>query len=332
MGRRRRRRVPAVEELMLEGFEKKPEGQETLPPPVSFPSPEDHPEDLPEEPGVVQRSVPPEGSREEGADGPEIALQDRLPGDLPRMAPGEEFPAPDPAGSIPETPVQDTRAVPFRQTPPAPPEGAPRPAEPQAQLASARELIHDGRISEAVTLLRSLVEAEPRSVEARVELGILLDRTGAHAPAVEHLEAALRSSPESVEILSALGAAFTGLGRFDEAERELRRAQRIAPEDLVVRTNLAIVSFRRGLYGHAEAELRWVCDRDEGNSTAHFYRGEALNRLGRVDEALDAMKTVTRLDPGNSRAFYTMGILYDKKHLPTEAAAMYRKAREVSPR
>lgn len=229
-------------------------------------------------------------------------------------------------------PVQEARAVPVPPSSDEPSPEVERDEELFSDLEEARALQREGRAHAAMDLLRAMVESDPRNVEARVELGVLLDRTGAHAAAVEHLEAAHRAVPDSVQILSALGAALTSLGRFEEAERELKRAQRLAPEDLLVRANLAIVSFRRGLYGHAESELRWICDRDEGNATAHFYRGEALNRLGRVDEALDAMKTVTRLDPGNSRAFYTMGILYDKKHLPSEAAAMYRKAREVGPR
>jgi Flp pilus assembly protein TadD len=228
--------------------------------------------------------------------------------------------------------MQESSAVPFRHLPPDD-MGPPAPSSGSLpELERTRAMVQEGRMGEALQRLRELVEADPRDVGARVELGMLLDRTGAHAAAVDHLEAALRGAPESVEILSALGSALTGLGRFEEAERELRRAQRIAPEDLRVRTNLAIVAFRRGLYELAEAELRWVCERAEANAIAHLYRGEALNRLGRVDEALDALKTVTRLDPRNARAFYTMGILYDKKHLPSEAAAMYRKARELTPR
>ncbi len=228
--------------------------------------------------------------------------------------------------------MQDSAAVPFRPPPPDDLGPPPPPSGSLPELERTRALVKDGRTNEALVRLRELVEADPRDVGARVELGMLLDRTGAHAAAVEHLEVALRGAPESVEILSALGSALTGLGRFVVGVRELRRAQRLAPEDLRVRTNLAIVSFRRGLYEQAEAELRWVCDRAEANALAHLYRGEALNRLGRVDDALDALKTATRLDPMNARAFYTMGILYDKKHLPSEAAAMYRKAREVAPR
>ncbi|HUE77522.1 MAG TPA: tetratricopeptide repeat protein, partial [Longimicrobiales bacterium] len=62
---------------------------------------------------------------------------------------------------------------------------------------------------------------------------------------------------------------------------------------------------------------------------AYFYRGEALNRLGRVEEAIQMLERSVQHDPSNAKAYHTMGILYDRKHLRQEATTMYRKAREV---
>jgi tetratricopeptide (TPR) repeat protein len=72
-----------------------------------------------------------------------------------------------------------------------------------------------------------------------------------------------------------------------------------------------------------------VCRQAPEHGAAFFYRGEALNRLGRYEAALDALKQATVLQPDNAKAFYTLGILYDRKHLPAEAAAMYRRARAI---
>jgi Flp pilus assembly protein TadD len=96
-----------------------------------------------------------------------------------------------------------------------------------------------------------------------------------------------------------------------------------------VRASVGILHFRRGIYAAAEAELRWVCERDPEHGDAFFYRGEALNRLGRYDEAMAALEHATVIQPRNGKAYYTLGILYDRKHLPEEAALMYRKAREL---
>ena len=82
-------------------------------------------------------------------------------------------------------------------------------------------------------------------------------------------------------------------------------------------------------YRQAEAELKHALELDDQNGDAYFYRGEALNQLSRVDDALEMLERAVQFQPGNARAYYTMGILYDRKHLRQEATTMYRKAREV---
>ena len=69
---------------------------------------------------------------------------------------------------------------------------------------------------------------------------------------------------------------------------------------------------------------------DPTHGPAHFYRGEALNRLGRVDEALETMERTIQLQPGNWRAYHTLGVLFDRKNDRERASEMYRHARELN--
>jgi len=205
-------------------------------------------------------------------------------------------------------------------------------SEVERLFRQARTLEGQGDLRGALALYRQVVALAPAHLRARNNLGVAHDRLGAHESALEHFRAALEVDPENPEVLSNLGAALGALGRFDQAERELRRAMRIDPSRTDIRANLGILYFRRGLYQQADNELRWVCEQDPEHGPAHLYRGEALNRLGRIDEALDTLETASRLQPHNPRIYYVMGILYDRKHLPTEAAAMYRRSREVEGR
>lgn len=87
---------------------------------------------------------------------------------------------------------------------------------------------------------------------------------------------------------------------------------------------------RRGLYEHAAEELHRAIELDpEQGAGAYLYRGEALNQLGRVDDALTMLERAVEVEPRNAKAYYTMGILYDRKHMREQAEAMYRKAREL---
>ena len=196
--------------------------------------------------------------------------------------------------------------------------------------ATAKRLVEGGEVEKAVAIYREIIADDPRDLKARNNLGVLYDETGHPELALEQLEAACELDPGNVEVLTNLGSTLLGLSRFEDAERELRRAARLDPNGLEVHANLGTLLFRRGLYAEAEAGLGWVCARDAQHASAHFYRGEALNRLGRVEEALQVLHRARRLQPENGKIYYTLGILFDKKRMPLEAAEMYRKARELS--
>jgi len=200
------------------------------------------------------------------------------------------------------------------------------------RLARAKAKVQDGRVEEAAELYRSVLAEDPANLKARNNLGALYGALGQHDLALEQFEAAARLQPDNVEVLNNLSSTLALLGRYEEAEAGLRRALRLAPDDVEVHAGFGILWFRRGVYVQAEAELRWVCERDPEHGTAFFYRGEALNRLGRIDEAMEVLERATVLQPTNAKAFYTLGILYDRKHLPEEAAVMFRRSRELQRR
>jgi tetratricopeptide (TPR) repeat protein len=210
-------------------------------------------------------------------------------------------------------------------------EGAPVPAPPAGErLGRAKDLVQDGRIAEAITLYRDILAQNSANLKARNNLGVLYDELGDLELALEQFEAAELIEPNNVELMNNYGSVLGAMGRYDEAGELLRRAQRLDPDDVAVRTSLGILHYRRGVYAMAEADLAWVCEQNDAHGPAFYYLGEALNRLGRYDDALQALERATVLQPQNAKAFYTMGHLYDRKHMGEEAALMYRKARELS--
>ncbi len=50
------------------------------------------------------------------------------------------------------------------------------------------------------------------------------------------------------------------------------------------------------------------------------------------DGALEVLETAVRIVPENSKAYYAMGIAYDRKGNPDRAAEMYRLSREIAAR
>ena len=197
-------------------------------------------------------------------------------------------------------------------------------------LAQAFRKFREGRGREAANLYHDIVKPRQTPVMAHIARGMRYDELGHHELAIEEFLAAQKLDPDNVEVLSHLAATYGALGRFVKADRVIDSAIRIDPVNLQARVCEAILSFRKGLYAEAEIQLKEICDRNPSHGPAHFYRGEALNRLGRVDEALKAMERTIQLQPQNWRAYHTLGMLFDRKEDRERASEMYRQARELN--
>ncbi len=198
-------------------------------------------------------------------------------------------------------------------------------------LAAAFQKLREGRGREAADLYHDIVKPTETPLVAHINRGKRHDEHGRHESAIEEFLAAEDVDRDNVENLAHLATAYGALGRFGEADVVIDRAIRLDPMNVQVRVGEAILAFRKGLYAAAEAQLKGICKRNPSHGPAHFYRGEALNRLGRVDEALQTMERAIELQPRNWRAYHTLGMLFDRKDERERASEMYRQARELNP-
>ncbi|MCH7856438.1 MAG: tetratricopeptide repeat protein [Gemmatimonadetes bacterium] len=199
------------------------------------------------------------------------------------------------------------------------------------RLARAFRKFREGRGREAADLYHDIVKPRETPLVAKINSGLRHDEHGRHELAIDEFLAAEALDPENVENLAHLATAYGALSRFGEADVVIDRAVRLDPMNVQVRVGEAILAFRKGLYAAAEVQLEGICKRNPSHGPAHFYRGEALNRLGRVDEALQAMERAIQLQPRNWRAYHTLGMLFDRKEDRERASEMYRHARELNP-
>ena len=79
----------------------------------------------------------------------------------------------------------------------------------------------EGRLSEALSLLRQAAAAHPDSWRAHAELGRALLHSGDPRKAASSLERAVALSPKAWEVRLLLGRAYLQMDRVEDAEREL---------------------------------------------------------------------------------------------------------------
>ena len=95
---------------------------------------------------------------------------------------------------------------------------------------------------------------------------------------------------------------------------------------------MGILQSKKGLYSNAVRELEEAlvleCDPARGS----YYLGICFNQLDRIEDAERAFHQAIAADPHFDRAWYQLGIVWDRKGDVDRAREMYQRARQVAAR
>jgi tetratricopeptide (TPR) repeat protein len=189
----------------------------------------------------------------------------------------------------------------------------------------------------ALPELRAAVADQPEDAEARHNLGTVLLKLNDWEGAIAELSQAAHLDPLLAEAHVNLAQALQKAGRAEEARRATLEAQRI----LKVKSNQgralvllesAAQKIKGGERVKAIDELREAISLDENLVEAHFLLGSTLRQAPpSLEEAVQVLGGVLRLDPRHARARYELGRVLEDQGKPVEAEAEYRKSIEIAP-
>jgi len=248
--------------------------------------------------------------------------------------------------------------------------GLPNPADNVAALRRMEEgwrLAAAGKTEEAIAHLSAVVAGNPGMTEARVKLAELQAEAGRDDEAAASYRTALeRSEVPLPDAAVALGVVELGRKRLDEAERLARGALELVP--LKARVLLSRVALARGDLAAAEREARAaagpepqpqallalaevklragraaeaLADVERAEARARelrfprvwgleYFRGDALARLDRLEEAEAAFRAEIAAFPKNPQPFVSLAVVRfvkgDRTGADRHLEEMYRAA------
>ena len=88
-----------------------------------------------------------------------------------------------------------------------------------------------GRLDEAVSQLKEVINLEPRRADYYYTLGNILGRAGRYEEAVPYFEKALKLNPGNIAVYKSLGISYAGMGKKEEAKRYLETYLKSMPKD-----------------------------------------------------------------------------------------------------
>jgi len=132
---------------------------------------------------------------------------------------------------------------------------------------------------------------------------------GKYRTAEKQYQTVLERDPKNLDALSNLGVVYFRTGKIRSAESTLKRALAIAPNDDFVLTTLGIVHYRQSKFDDALKELRKAIELNPNSATAHNYLGITASQKGRQQEAEKEMLQAIAKDPNYADAHFNLAVI-----------------------
>ena len=211
----------------------------------------------------------------------------------------------------------------------------------RAVEASPKDLVARRELGQALVEARDLPGAQEQfeeivrlgRAEARdyLELGsVKADRQRDVAAGIPDLRKALELDPTLIVAHQRLAHMLTTLGKVDEANGHLTAALEIEPDLAVARLQLARNHFGTGKLPEALVAVNELLRREPGHLEAILMRGRVLAGQNQPDAARQDFGRVIAASAAapsqRAEAFFNLGLIHHASNDPESAIAEYRKA------
>ena len=163
-----------------------------------------------------------------------------------------------------------------------------------------------GEDGDAALLFRRVVEAEPGSAEAHLDLAIALADAKDLSGALKEATKAERLAPGAAAAHLNRARLLSDMGRIPEAREEFAAASRLDPQN--AETSFLWGSFELDNHRPAAATplLRKVVSSQPNNFEACFLLGKSLDLQARPQEAIEMWRRAVAINPDDQQAVYAL--------------------------
>jgi len=163
-----------------------------------------------------------------------------------------------------------------------------------------------GRSVDSTCTLKRLVELQPLSAQAHVELGIALTDLYSYQAALEEFSKAARlgSNPALVRLYK--GRTLYDLGRIEDARQDLQASCALSPKVAACWYLLALVERQANKIPLSITHLENVVSLEPQNPDAEFLLGQSWFELGKTERAIEHWKMALQAFPDQWRSLYSL--------------------------
>jgi len=196
---------------------------------------------------------------------------------------------------------------------------------------SAAEHYRAGRLTEAESLYRSILDQHADDVEAIQGLAALCHRRGRSDEALALFRQAITLDPDSRVADQQLGRLLEHRGDPEGAAICYRRAARLRPVDAAAQADLARTLAAQGMGAEAIAHYRRAVSLAPGDAGSHIALGNALLSGGAAADASASYQRALAINPESADAHNNLGEALRRMGRVSEAAAACERALVLTP-
>ncbi len=205
---------------------------------------------------------------------------------------------------------------------------APENSMAQNYLGSA--MLKEGRLDEALSHLDESVRLDADNWQGQFNLGVALERQGRLERAEQHYAAALRVNPKCAFAYLNWGAVCLKQDRLDEAINHFSNALQFDPKLAPAEFNRGVALLKLGQKQAAAERFESALRLDPNLAAAHSSLGTLYASMDRFDEAIPHFRASLQLAPSEFAA-EGLGEALARTKKWNEAAEAFRQATQIEP-
>lgn len=196
-------------------------------------------------------------------------------------------------------------------------------------LGAAYEMLQ--QMPKALDAYRAALAADPFNPDRMLDYTRLLMDTDRYDEAIQAIQRGLADTNATAPLQLRLGAIEMAKTNYPAARQAFRAALAVDPNLDVAYVGLAETYSREANDTEAIRILGKARQKLPGRYLLEFYFGLVASRLGRDDEAADALHAAARLKPLSPGPFFELGKLYESQQKWDQARAALERVVELRP-
>ncbi len=144
-------------------------------------------------------------------------------------------------------------------------------------------------------------------------VGRLYLERGKLSSAIDAFKNALKHQRSRTALINLAGI-YLRAGQQEEAQKYFRMLEddmEAGPADAALNYNMGVFLYKTGYNSKALERFNKAVELDPKNLSASLAKAQTLLRLGRYEDALEAFKKVSDLNPADPQPYRNMGIIYE---------------------